>query len=188
MTKRAYRGSWIIAVCLGGVAAVSVLIFVLPAQRAIGRLNEERISKQDFIARCGQLTAPLQTTEEQLKKTLDYNKMWKESAPKQSELHGLFGRINALAKVAGAKTTRFDPQPVVRYDKICKTPLTVGLRGSFFQVFAFVCDLERLPQPIWIERLHVEQIGQSEGNVECDIVLAVLADNPDNSDQADKSE
>ncbi len=185
--SKSYRGSWIITVPLAGLAVAYVFIFFLPTQREIGELRDDLSIKREFITQAGSLAAALETTKKQLNKTLKYNAAWEENAPAQNEFNTLFSRIHTLAKEAGATTTRFDPEPDVEYNTFRKAPLAVGCTGSFPQLFTFLRSLESLPQEIWIEEVRLEELDPTGKTVECNLVLGIFADNPENSDQGKHS-
>ena len=187
MKPKFNHGNLAITVCLMGVAVAYVMVFLLPRERAIGRLREEASAKQDYVVQRGQLGAVLQTTQELLGKARQYNATWKQASEGRHTLSSLFGRISALARAAGATTTRFDPEPIVDYDKLRKIPVRMDCTGSFAQICRFVRDLERLPQVIWIEGIRLEKLSENRGVVKCELDLAIFVDNPDNSDQATSS-
>jgi Tfp pilus assembly protein PilO len=186
MTNNPKPGSWILLLSMVGVSVVYLLAVFFPTQKAIGRLNDEARQKEAYCAQAGNLDTILKATRVELEKTRQYNKTWSDATPSQGQVVALLGHINALSRVAGAETTRFDPEPIVRLDRICKIPLTMGLTGPLPQIFDFVADLEGLPQSIWIENVileKIENIDKASGSVSCEIKLAIFDDNSNISDQ-----
>lgn len=181
------HGNLAITVCLVGMTVAYVMVFLLPRERAIGRLREEASAKQDYVVQRGQLGTVLQTTQEQFDKTRQYNATWKQASEGRHTLSSFFGRISALARAAGATTTRFDPEPVVDYDNLRKVPVRMDCTGSFAQICRFVQELECLPRIIWVEDMRLEKLPGNTGIVKCELDLAIFVDNPDNSDQAASS-
>jgi Tfp pilus assembly protein PilO len=177
--------SWIVALPLAGLTAAYVLGFFLPGRRAIDRLREELDAQREFVVSTTFVAPAIEATKEELKKTAAYNSAWLANAPTEADLSDLHGRIHALAKTAGATTTRFEPQPTVDYERLRRLPILVGCTGSFSQLGRFLETLENLPQTIWVENVEFSTSGQSEGAVKCEVELVVFTDNPDNSDQVD---
>ncbi len=182
------RGTVILTASVVAALAACVTLVLLPQQREIGRLQEDSRQKQDFLARLGNLAAVLQATQEELDRTIAYNAAWTERSPDQQELTKLFGEISALSKAAGTTTTRFDPEPNVLYASTRKTPLAVGVRGSYAQVHTFLASLEGLPEAIWVKGLDLEEDGGDENAVRAEVKMAIFADNLNDSGQVDQSE
>lgn len=187
MKTRIDRSTWIVVLSAVAAAATYATLICLPQQRAIHKLADEVRTKRDYVARLGNLAAIIETTQHDLDRAHAHNAAWLEHAPNGKELATLYGQISALAKAAGTTTTRFDPEPIVPYGEIRKIPLTVGCRGSYAQVHKFLSHLENLPEAIWVDRVGLEVISQDSKYIQAEIKLVVFADNPDNSDQVDRS-
>jgi len=181
------RGTWIVLVCGAAVAAVYVALVFLPQERMIRKLTGELSAKQSYLDRAGNLGAMILATQQELDQANAHNSKWHEYAPNGNEPATLFGEISALAKAAGTTATRFDPEPIVAYGKIREIPLMVGFRGQFAQVHKFLVDLESLPEAIWVKHLGLETVPQNDKDVQAKISLVIFTDNPDNSDQVDRS-
>ncbi len=188
MKTKARRGSWMVTVPLAAAAVIYVTLVFLPGRRAIGEARDQIQQKQAYIAQSASLPMALNTAQRQLQKTRAYTAAWKEHAPTAGELSALYGKVHALAKAAGATTTRFDPEPVIPLDTISKIPLTVGCTGTFDQVCEFLRSLETLPMTVWVDAIKIEKLTGSEGFVVCELSLVVFADNPEISDYANRSE
>jgi Tfp pilus assembly protein PilO len=186
MTNNSKPGSWILLLSMVGVSVVYLLAVFLPTQKAIGRLNDEARQKEAYCAQAGNLDAILKATRLELGKTHQYNKVWSDATPSQGQVVALLGRINAMSRAAGAETTRFDPEPIVRHDRVCRIPLAMGLTGPLPRIFDFVAELEGLPQSIWIENVILEKIegvDKTSKSVSCEIKLVIFDDNSNISDQ-----
>jgi Tfp pilus assembly protein PilO len=185
-STRSY-GSWLVTVPLVGLACGYLYFVFLPGQKEIRRLKAEIHRQRDFIRLSDQCAVAFQTTHRELERTRQRLGLWTQSAPTQATLSELYGRINGLAKAAGANTTRFEPQPDVRYRTISRVPVSVGFVGSFAAVCTYLHHLEMLPQTIWVEDLKIEKYAKHEENAQCEVTLAVFADNPDDSGQVNRS-
>jgi Tfp pilus assembly protein PilO len=176
-------GSWIVTLPVAGLAVAYVLFLFLPGEREIGRLSDELTVQREFISGSMSGTAAVVATGRQLEEARQYASKWEESSPSEDEVSELFGRITALAKAAGATTTRFEPDRAVRHEALSRIPVVVGCTGSFGQVCRFIRDLESLPPTIWIEQMRIEGTGKDGQNVQCELVLEILADNSGDSGQ-----
>ncbi len=187
MQIRFDRSASIIIVLLLALGAGYVGFVFVPQHRALGKLSADLATQRDYIDRTGDLVPAVQAVQQELEQTNAYNTKWQEHTPDERQLAALFGEISGLAKESGITTTRFNPDPIVAYDRIRKIPLTVGCKGTFSQVEKFLCGLEALPQAIWIEHVSIEKQPQDKENVSCEASLVIFADNPDNSDQVKPS-
>lgn len=188
MSSKIRRGSWMITVPLAAAAVLYLLLVFLPGQRAIGELSQQVNAHEDEVARAADLVLTLQTAERELTLTEKYNRTWQQRIANERELSVVYGRIAALAKSAGVMMTRFDPQAPVVYKTIRRVPLQVGCTGSFGQVCQLLRDLEKLPTVIWVESAKLDNQTGSAKTVQCELTVAVFADNPENSGYAKRGE
>ena len=177
--------SWVIILPLAALVVAYVFAVFLPGRRAIDRLRGELADHQEFVVSTTFVAPAIEATRDELAKTGAYNAAWSAAAPTEADLSHLYGQIHALAKTAGATTTRFEPQPTLDYEQLRRIPVLVGCTGSFFQLARFLETLENLPQTIWVETAEFSADGQAEGVVKCEVELVIFADNPDNLDQVD---
>jgi len=177
------RISWLATVLIAGLAIAYITLYYLPNQRSLAALQEQLLDKQNYVAQSNLLTKAIETTQQELNYTTAYTKKWLQYAPTKDRLFGLFRQISKLAKESGAKTTRFDPLPVVNYHRFRKVPLEISCTGSFAQISCFLETIEKLPRALWIKELSMSQSGQPGKNVTCELTLAIFADIPDISDQ-----
>ena len=188
MNSKSGYGSWIITVPLAATVVAYVMWIYLPGSREIGRLREDIRQKQDYLGMAAGVPLALQISQKQVEETEAYNTAWHEQAPAPEDLSTLYGKLNSLAKTAGTTVTRFDPEPITRYETIRKIPLTVGLEGSFAQIFRFLNGLETLPATIWANSFKLENPNGSGGCISCRVDLVVFAGNPENSDYVNQSQ
>ena len=65
-----------------------------------------------------------------------------------------------------------------------RIPIVIESRGGFGELIAFIQKLEQLPAAVWVDDLHISAPAQKagqEGELNCELTLAVFADNRDNS-------
>jgi len=187
MKSNLLENSWAIPLLTAGVAAAYLFLVFLPGQKAMGQLANDLATKQDFVSQTGMMSPAMKVSEQEVKKTLEYNAAWKGAAPTEGQLSALFGQIHTLAKTSGLTTTRFDLQEPEVLARVQRVPVVIGCTGSFDQIARFLAQLERLPQTIWIEDLRIEPAGKAGEVVQCEVSLVVFADNPENSDQVNSS-
>ncbi len=176
------RGSWIVTLPLvAGVGLFFVFVF-LPTKQTIAELRETLKQKRQFIESTAGLPHQIGEAEQKLRKCATYDDDWKASAGDPHQIPEVFAEINELARSAGAVTTRFDPLQEVPLDSLAKFPVSLGVSGNFDQIFEFLTQLERLPQAIWVDDLHLEAPGKTREEIRCSAKLVIFADNSKNSD------
>lgn len=188
MKKSTRRNSWIVTVPLAAAAVAYFTLSFLPERRATAEARQQIKQKQDYIVQAGGLAAVLRTAETELKRTRAYTAAWQERAPVEGGLSATYGRIHELAKAVGAKVTRFDPEPAVRYETISQIPIKMECGGPFAGICEFLEGVEKLPLVIWAEEVTVKQDGQNGKQVLCELILVVFSNNSENYDYVGKSE
>ena len=86
MKTRIDRGTWIAVISAVAVAAAYMTLVFLPQQRKIRKLADEVSTKEDYLARQGNLVAIIETTRRDLDTANAYNAAWQEHAPDGKEL------------------------------------------------------------------------------------------------------
>ncbi len=187
-TAKLAASQWIVTVPAVAAAAAYVYFFFIPTQRSIAGIRGELNAADDFIAQVEAFGPAIEATRDQLETTEQYVERWHQAAPDEEGLSAVFGRISRQAKLSGITTTRFEPQPAIPYDTLRRVPVAVTCVGSFEQVCRFLRALEGLKETVWVEAVQMERFAEDGGEVQCELSLAVFADNPDDSDQVDGSE
>jgi Tfp pilus assembly protein PilO len=177
------QGTWMVTVPVAALAAGYVYFFFLPNQKAIDAMQRDYAARQAAVVDAESLVPAIEAATTALEETRKTSTAWKDSAPSEEQLNELFGGITGLAKVAGTTPSRFEPQAVVVDETLQRVPVVLGCSGQFSQTMQFLRDLENLPQTIWVEsgRWEVDEEG---GDVGCELVLGIFADNSEKSDQA----
>jgi Tfp pilus assembly protein PilO len=187
VTKPARRNSLIVTIPLVAVATAWVVLVFLPIQKAIGRYQAEIEQMQQYCERASRSFPVLRQTARLLADTRAKIAYWEKAAPSDSDLSELLGKITSAARLAGLRTTRFDPQQIVAHERIAEIPLQMAVSGPFPQIFAFLGSLEAMPQTAWLQRLEIEKAERNSEAVTCEINLVVFTDNPENSNQVEQS-
>jgi Tfp pilus assembly protein PilO len=182
------QSSWIVTPCLGAIALAYLTFVWMPSRRAIKQWREDVESKQQVVARAAGLSASLTALEQELDKTQAFVAEWEKAAPGKRDIPALYGRINAMAKEAGLTIKRFDPQAFRLYEKLQEMPISVVGSATFGQVFEFLRLVEGLPVTVWVESMRLEKTAQNGKDVQCELNLAVFANNQQSSDYAKHSE
>src|SRR5580704_7471311 len=110
-TKTPRRRSWPVTLA---VAAASIAYFCcsfLPTARAIRQAHDETRARDEFIAGATSLPSELIETQKQLDRATEYVAHWKPRLPAGAALPAVLERMTRQADLAGARTTRFEPQP-----------------------------------------------------------------------------
>jgi Tfp pilus assembly protein PilO len=182
------RNSWIVTVPLAAAAAAYFTLSFLPARHATAQARQQIREKQDYIVQVGGLAGAARTAEAELEKARAYVAAWRQRTPTEGRLSATYGRIHELAKAAGAKVTRFDPEPAVRYETISQVPINMGCTGTLAGVCKLLEGIDGLPMAIWVKQVLLKRDGQDGGHVQCELVLVVFSHNSENYDYVAKSE
>jgi Tfp pilus assembly protein PilO len=188
MSTTLHRGSWIVTLPVAGIAVLYVGFVWLPGRRTIAELQSQIELKQQFLAQSATVGNALAAAQQELHQAEDYSSGWEKIAPARKDLPALYGKINSLAKEAGAVTTRFDPQSLIAHGCIREIPLTLGCTGTFGQVFQLLRSIESLPTTIWVDCVRIEKVAETAQTVHCELSLVVFSNYPLDSDYAKRTE
>lgn len=182
------RSGWVSALALTAIAAAYVYFAFLPNKRSIDELHGEIQRKQEYVTHGSGLATMLQLQRGELQRAQAYEAAWRKKTPSVEGHSSVEGKIHALAEAAGVLTTSFNPEPIIRHEKISQIPLSIGCNGTFAQVAAFLHSLESLQLLIWVTSVNIEKLDGTEGIVTCEVSLVIFADNSSISDYAEDSE
>ncbi len=188
MSAHARYRSWVVMLPLVGAVIVYAALFLLPNRRAIANLHNEITEKRDHITSRASAIHRLLSARQELSDARSFIDAWTRQAPSQEALPGLYGKLNALAQTAGMTTTRLDPDPAQSLARIRRIPITMVCRGTFPRAYELIRGLESMPLSLWIESVKIKKTGENGETVECELKLAVFADNQDNSVYVDHSD
>jgi Tfp pilus assembly protein PilO len=181
--KRRYN-SWFVTVPLLAGGQAFVFWFYKPTQSEIGDMQAELALKQAALTELISLPAKLERTNRELKETHAFVSAWQRTAAEKT-LAAVCGDVATIVAAAGAKTTKFEPEPAVRHRYLSRVAWTLVYEGTFRQVYHVLRQLERMPQTIWIEDVHIAPDGKNEGTVTCTLKLAMFTGQANLADKAD---
>ncbi|HBO43699.1 MAG TPA: hypothetical protein DD670_07160, partial [Planctomycetaceae bacterium] len=137
-TPTSRRNSLIITIPVLLVSVAWVFLVFMPVQKAIDRLDEDASEMRQYCDRAGTLLPVLQRTSREVAEIHDRIANWDETVPSRRDLTSLLGKMTASAREAGLRTTRFNPEPILAYERIAKVPLSMVVTGPFPSVFDFL--------------------------------------------------
>jgi Tfp pilus assembly protein PilO len=167
------------------LAAAGILYLVFsffPTSRAISQLRDEIRSTERFINQSASLAISLSQTDAELKRAKDYTSGAGQRLTKRAGLSALIGRISHEADLAGATTTKIEPQAASDLETFSVVPVIYKANGGFTDVCRLLVGLERLPEPVWLEDVQLTAARDSGQKMQCDLTLAVFADHSESSD------
>jgi Tfp pilus assembly protein PilO len=159
-----------------------LLVSFFPTARAIKSLREEIRSDESYIAQATSLTIALAQDQSELERTREYTTNSRQRLPAHGRISAFLGRITKQADVAGAGTTRIEPQPEVELETLRVVPVVFAANGSFVEISRLLAGLEGLPERIWIEDLRLEGAREIGQKMKCELRLVVFAGNSEISD------
>ncbi len=176
------KSSWIVTLCLAGIALVYLVQIWRPSRREIREIREQVRSRRQFVTRAAGSAKILTASQKKLETARRANRRWLDAAPRNRDLPGLYGKITALARRSGLVLTRFDPEQFNVYEELREMPVSVGCSGTFSQLFAFLREIESLPTALWVDFLRLEKTSGNGGIIKCELNLVVFSSNPYISD------
>jgi len=177
----------IMTLVLAGLGAAYLYFVYLPSQREIRRVEKDLALRRQYIRQSLQAATALPAIEAKLQTVRQQTARWTAAAPTPEQVGTVYARINALVDQTGAATTRFQPLADLPQGTIHRFPVNLAISGSFPQACQFLYDLEQLPATLWIEDLKIEQAAGAGQDVSCELTVVIVADNSENSDQANRS-
>ncbi len=177
------RNRLLVVLIVAGSLAAWFWFAYLPRRRAMKSLAEQLAQTKAAIEQSIVLVPLRAQTAAKLDHVRRYVKDCRKNLAAASRAASLFGKIASLAKSSGVVITRFDPQAPVTYETIQEIPLDAGFLGSLPQVLDWVARLERLPEPIWVEKLSIKPFGQDGETMEGELTIVTFAESSENSDQ-----
>jgi Tfp pilus assembly protein PilO len=176
--------SWFVTVPLLAGGLAFVFWFYRPTQRQIGDMQGELELKQAVLADAASLPIRLQQTTHELQETRAFVSAWQRTAAEKS-LAAVCGDLAKIVAASGAKTTKFEPEAAVRHRYLTRVPWTLACEGTFAQIYRVLQQLERMPQTIWVEDVHLTHDAKQGGAVICTLKLAMLTGQANLADKSD---
>jgi Tfp pilus assembly protein PilO len=176
------HGSWPVTLSLAAAGILYLAFSFFPTSRAISQVREEIRTTENVISQSASLALSLSQTEAELKRTKEYTGAVRQRLISRSALSALIGRISREADMAGARTTRIEPQPAAEFETLRVVPVIYKANGGFVEISRLLTGLEGLPEPVWLEDVQLTAARESGQNVECDLTLAVFAGRSESSD------
>jgi len=188
MTAKTRRGSWLVTLPLAVLAVGYLVLFYVPGRRAISRATDQVEKHRQVLDQSTGLLTAIHVAQQETGKADRFVSQWEANCPPTAELSQLYGEIYALAEAAEVRVTQFDPEAIVRGERIVKIPLKMGCRGRFEQVFAFLASLEGIAYEVWITELRMERGMEDREDILCELGLVVFAGNSGNSDYVEQTD
>jgi len=177
-----HHGSWLVTISLSAAGILYLVFSFLPTSRAIGALREEINGATNYIEQASSLTLSLSQTQTELERTREYTNGYRQRLPVRGSFSALLGRITKQADMAGASTTRIEPQTATELDTLRVIPIVFSAKGSFIELSRLLAGLESLPERVWLEDVRLTAAREAGQKMECELRLVVFAGSSDNSD------
>jgi Tfp pilus assembly protein PilO len=174
--------SWTVTLSLAAAGILYLVCSFWPTSRALQALRDEIREHKTYIADATSLTSVIAQSQTQRDRSWEYAANWRQRLPTPATFSALLGRITRQADLAGAETTRIEPQPAIELATMRAVPILFSAKGNFGQVSHLLAGLERLPERIWLEDVRLEQARESRQRIKVDLRLVVFTGNSDISD------
>jgi Tfp pilus assembly protein PilO len=177
-----HHGSWLVTISLAAAGILYLVVSFLPTSRAIGGLRDEIRAAENYIARTASLTLSLSQTQAELERTKEYTAGYRQRLPIRGSFSALLGRITKQADMAGASTTRIEPQAATEFDTLRAVPVVFHTKGSFVEISRLLAGLESLPERLWLDDVRLAAAREAGQKMQCELRLVVFAGSSDSSD------
>lgn len=174
--------SMILTVSIGGLVLLYAFFVFLPTGRAIATMRADLEQQRQFILATQQDFTEIGEIQEDLEKTEDWVRGWKQNSPTRNNLGGFFGRVAQISRTSGTHVKRITPEDPEEMKSLTRHSIRLVVGGRFDQLFAFVQALEQLPFTVWIDRLKLQSPGKASEKPTCELSVTVFSDNQDISD------
>lgn len=174
--------SWLVTVSLTAAGCLYLLVSFLPTARAIRAIRDEIREEETYIEQTVALPKSIAQTEGELNRTREYAATFRERLPTRGTFSSLLGRITKQADIAGASTTRIEPQAAADLDTLRLVPVVYKAKGSFADLSRLLAGLESLPEQIWLEDVRLTAKPEAGQKMECELKLVVFAGISESSD------
>jgi Tfp pilus assembly protein PilO len=175
-------GSWTVTISLAAAGVLYLLFSFLPTARSIKVLRDEIQGNENYIAQASTLSIALAECQTQLERTKEYTSNWRQRLPTRGTFPALLSRITKQADVAGASTTRIEPQATMDLDTLRVIPVVFSAKGRFIEISRLLAGLESLPERVWLEDVRLNSAREHGKKVTCELRLVVFAGNSEISD------
>jgi Tfp pilus assembly protein PilO len=182
-TKRRYN-SWFITLPVVAVSLAFGFWFYRPTRDEIRELQGELELKQASLAEAATLPDRLARALAEIRETREFVRAWRSAAASRN-LPVIFGEISRIVSESGAQSTKFQPEPLIAQQFLDRVPLTLACQGTFDQIFRLLCQLERMPQSIWLQDVRLVRRSKDDSAVICELRLEIFTDKSNLADSVD---
>jgi Tfp pilus assembly protein PilO len=172
----------LVTVSLAAAGCLYLLVSFLPTSRAIRAIRVEIRDDEAYIEQAASLAKSIAQTEAELNRTREYSETFCQRLPTRSTFSSLLGRITKQADIAGASTTRIEPQTAADLDTLRLVPVVYKAKGSFADLSRLLAGLEGLPERIWLDDVRLTAKPEAGQKMECELKLVVFAGISESSD------
>jgi len=172
----------------GAMAAAYLFLFYMPRRQTIERLRSEIAEKRKYVLQAAQIGLTIEAARKDLDKAFAFNTRWNKIAPKVDDMPSMFAEMTETIRQADLTPTRFDPEPPNRLQKIAQIPVSIGLTGSYRDIYEVLNKLESMPQGLWIDGVKIAASTKNGETTDAEVSLVVFANNLEELDYAKSNE
>ncbi len=184
VTRRRRIGLWTTAL-LAVLAVGYALVVFLPRQKILSRKQRRLLERQRFIVASERLRTALQTADGELQQLRDVCRRWQPIESLAHHLPTYFARLTETAEkedLAVLQLTPGDPQPL---KSLQRQPVELTVAGSFPNVFAYLAEVDKMPQIAWIDQIEIIPEPDASSIVRCRMRLVVFTGFSDRREKSD---
>jgi Tfp pilus assembly protein PilO len=153
-----------------------VLFVFIPCQRSIGLLQSQVQERQQQILHAQSLARPLVQARERLVQTREVSRLWRDEAPRHTELFSHLASLSRQAEAAGVAIERVIPLPAVELRVVAQQNVTIQFQGEFDETFDLLRRFESLPGTIWMRDLRLISSSEDDNRLRGELTLTIFVD------------
>ncbi|MBW3598851.1 MAG: type 4a pilus biogenesis protein PilO [Planctomycetes bacterium] len=170
------------AVAAAGVVAY-VALFFFPRRAEIAELRRQTEEKDRYALQAVGAAAAVAGATAELNEAARFIRDWRNEAPSEGSVIGVFRGINQAAQTAQTKNLRIEPAPAEKLAAVWRMPVKIAVEGSFPELFGFVRELEPLSSAVWISDVEIAA-ERDRKDLRMNLTLTIFGPGPEFSGQA----
>lgn len=172
-----------------GIVGFFVFVIYLPNERACQAARRDILQANRIIDEMPHRIALASEQQKRVAARQDMVRQLDHLLDSEDELHVVLQRVADLAKGAGLRVDRIQPQPLVNRETFRSVPYQISVFGSFRRIASFLKGLESEPTLFVVDRLSLKSESEKAGAVlRADMTFSVFVKRESFAGSAEKSD
>lgn len=172
-----------------GIVGFFVFVIYLPNERACQAARREILQANRIIDEMPHRIALASEQQKRMDARRNLVRQLDHLLDSEDELHVVLQRVADLAKGAGLRVDRIQPQPLVNRETFRIVPYQISVFGSFRRIASFMKGMETEPTLFVVDRLSLKSESEKAGAVlRADMTFSVFVKRESFPGSAEKSD